>query len=310
MTQEKRNRNLLISLIVLLAITVGYWASTQNKNSSADADLFQVEDLTLIDRVIFEKGGQQFELKFDGIRWKVDEEQADQGLVDVLFATLKQAKPLRPVARTLQDTVQSLLRSEGIKVSLFVETETELTFLAGGNSRKSQSYFQKENDAVYIMTIPGYRVYTSGIFELDKFGWKDKHVFQLNWRNFKSLESKSSRSSNDDFDVKFIDGYFSIDGMVAVDTTKLNDYLDAVSLLTVDEYAVNQKVTDSLMNLPPDLRIHVSDVAGKEHTLELYFSPAAMGNITGIINSTQLALFNRKRLESILKNRAYFTMPK
>lgn len=308
MTQEKRNRNLLISLIVLLTITIGYWVSTQFKNSAADADLFQVEDLTLIDRVTFEKGDQQIELRFDGIRWKIDEEQADQGLVDVLFATLKQAKPLRPVARTLQDTVQSFLRSDGIKVSLFAETKTELTFLAGGNSRKSQSYFQKENDPAYIMTIPGYRVYVSGIFELDKFGWKDKHVFQLNWRNFQGLESRSSGSSKDDFDVKFMDGFFSIDGMAAVDTTKLNDYLDAVSLLTVDEYALNQKMTDSLLNLPPVLRILVSDVAGKEHTLELYYSPSATGTITGIINSTQLAFFNRKRLEPILKKRAYFTM--
>ncbi len=39
------------------------------------------------------------------------------------------------------------------------------------------------------MNIPGYRVYVSGIFELDESGWREKRVFAFNWQNFQKLDA-------------------------------------------------------------------------------------------------------------------------
>lgn len=304
-SQEKRNRNLFISLIVLSVLTlIVFWKVTKNE-SSIDGSLFRVDDLNQIDQVRLERNGV-VDLKYDGARWKVNNELADPGLIDVLFATLQQAVPVRPVARAQQDSVQQRLKSDGVKVSLLSGDQVQLRFTAGGNARKSQAYFQKENDIPYQVTIPGYRVYVSGIFELDKNGWKDKHVFQLNWRNFKSLEARFSGSSNDDFDVKFIDGFFSVEGMAAVDTTRLNDFLDAVSLLTVYTYSSDSLLTDSLKNSSPKMTIKVSDVADREYVLFLFPSPSTNGAIYGIVNSNQLAVFERKQIEPVLKIRSFF----
>jgi hypothetical protein len=305
--QEKRNRNLLIILIALSAITVGYYWFAGRAQSVVDSTLFQVADLTVIDRVLLEQEGEQIDLNYDGTRWLVNNELADRNMIDVLFATLQQARPVRPVAKALRDSVRRMVENNGVKVSLFAEGKPELTFLAGGNARKTQAWFKKEkSDESYMMAIPGYRVYVSGIFELDKAGWKDKYVFQLNWRNFQSLEARFPQSPDDDFDVRFRDGYFSIEGLANVDTTKLNDFLDAVSLLTVNEY---RKVNSAeAQQADSSMIILVRDVAGKQYRLDLHGAPGQAGPVTGTINGLQPAVFDRKKLEPILRGRNFFRL--
>jgi hypothetical protein len=284
-----------------------YWYSGIDK-SLVKPDLFQVTDLTKIDQIVLVKKDKRTELKFDGIRWRDNDEQADRNMIDVLFATLQQAIPVRPVAKSMQDSVSRQLQLEGIKVSLMSEGQTELTFLAGGNARKSQAWFQKDDDVAYSMTIPGYRVYVSGIFELDHSGWKDKYVFQINWRNFQSLHVEFPEAAANDFDVRFIDNFFSVEGLSAVDTTKLNDYLDAISKLTVDDYADRGEISDSLQTSTPHMSFYISDVSGKEYSLAIYLNDNTKRTVMGIINSTQLAFFNRKKLDPILRDRNYFIL--
>lgn len=307
--QEKYNRNLLVSLLVLVVISLAYIGFSKRDRSVVDTDTFQLADFTTINEVTLARGEQKTTLNFDGIRWNVNGELADRNLIDVLFATLQQAKPVRPVATNVLDSVNQALQSSAVRVSLRSEEHDVLTFFAGGNSRKSEAYFQKEGEReVYVMVIPGYRVYVSGIFELDKQGWKDRHVFQLNWRNFQSLQATFPESAKDDFKVSFIDNFFSIEGMSAIDTTKLNDYLDAVSLLTVDEYVDDQGTRVHLQGTPALLNILVSDIGGNSFTLDVYSTGPISGKVYGLINQSQLAYFDRKRLEAILKPRHSFVL--
>jgi len=307
--QEKYNRNLFVALLVLVVITLVYIGFSKRERSVVDINTFQLSDLTAIDEVTLEQGGHKTTLNFDGVRWNVNGELADRNLIDVLFATLQQAKPVRPVANALLDSVSRALQSSAVKVNLKAEGNNALTFFAGGNPRKSVSYFQKEGEQeVYVMVIPGYRVYVSGIFELDKQGWKDRHVFQLNWRNFKSLQATFPESAKDDFKVSFMDNFFSIESMTAVDTTKLNDYLDAVSLFIADEYLDDQETRDRIQGTTPFLTITVTDIGGKSYTLGLYQTGPVAGKVYGLINQSQLAYFDRKRLEAILKPRHSFVL--
>jgi hypothetical protein len=307
--QEKRNLNLIISLVVLSVITLLYYGFARQEKAIVDSSLFQVEDLMAIDRILLERAGQRADLKYDGARWTITDEAADRDLIDVLFATLQQAKPMRPVAKNLQDSVARALQSTGVKVTLFSGERNELTFFAGGNARKSQAYFQKDgDDYAYIMAIPGYRVYVSGIFELDNLGWKDKFVFQFNWRNFQSLQARFPKASQNNFDVVLAGNFFTVEGMTAVDTTRLNDFLDAVSLLTVDGYLEDTLLLNSLTPANADMFFEVSDVAGRKLSLALYPVAGESGRVTGIINGSQLAVFDRKKLEPIQYGRNYFRL--
>ena len=158
----------------------------------------------------------------------------------------------------------------------------------------------------YLITIPGYRVYVSGIFELAEKDWKNKYVFSFNWRNFQRLESKFPQRPADDFEVALQDDFFAVQGLDELDTAKLNDFLDDVSLLTVDEYMAEDIFQDSVPKPFPILVLTVKDIAQRIYTLEL-FAPSQKGQpLPGLINGIQWAVFDSKKIRNIFKPKAFF----
>jgi hypothetical protein len=195
-----------------------------------------------------------------------------------------------------------------VLVSLFAGDELQQEFIAGGNPGKTQAYFKIPGEKeCYIMNIPGYRVYASGIFELDEPGWKDKLVFNFNWRNFQSLKATHPASPQHDFEVAMGKAYYEVKGVAVADTTKLNDFLDAVSLLTVDQYVTREAVDgyDSLIGTKPLLDLQISDVSGKTYTLVLY-QGGTSGAVLGVIGGAQPAFFDKRKVAGVLKSRNWF----
>jgi hypothetical protein len=307
--QKKRNIRLLISLgVLVIAITVLFFILNKDVQQTVDINLFRVADFTQIDKVVITKQGESAELKFDGTRWKVNNELADRRMIDVLFATLQQAVPKRPVAESLQDSISTMLTKEGSLVSLFIGDDLLLRFHVGGNATKTETYFKSnEADQPYVVVIPGYRVYAGGVFELEEGDWKDKYVFSFNWRNFQSLKARYPQNSKNDFEIAMGKTYYEVSGITSVDTTKLNDFLDAVSLLTVDQYVKSEMTSDydSILKAQPILEMNVSDVSGKTYTLAFYeINDNAL--VLGVIQGTQLAFLDRRKLGGIVKNRNWF----
>lgn len=299
----------MISLVVLTAATaVAYVLLKDDQRQIVDTTIFKVEDLTRIDQVILTKGENKIDLRFDGSRWKVNNQLADRSMIDVLFATLQQAEPKRPVAESIQDSIGRVLVNEGVKVSLYEQGEVRKEFSAGGNAAKTQAYFRSEEGEAYVIVIPGYRVYAAGIFELDEGGWKDKYVFNFNWRNFQTLKASFPASPENNFEVAMGKNYFEVKGIATADTTKLNDFLDAVSLLTVNQYVDKNSINgyDSLVRTLPIIDLAISDVSGATYTLALY-KPVDENGLLGLIGGTQLAFFNERSVAAILKNKSWFT---
>jgi Domain of unknown function (DUF4340) len=307
--QEKRNVRLLILLGVLTTITIGvFFMLNTNTSTVVDKALFKLSDYSTIDKVILEKGNKTIELKFEGARWKVNDQLADRSMIDVLFATLQQVEPKRPVAESLGDSLAALLDTNGVMIKLFEGDNLLKKFIAGGNATKTQAYFKypEEVDA-YVMVIPGYRVYASGIFELEEYGWKDRYVFNFNWRNFKSLKASFPNTPQSDFEVAMGKSYFEILGTTAVDTTKLNDFLDIISLVEVDQYVDQEEIIgyDSLLAAKPLMKVEVSDISGKTYSLSLYDQPN-LPQVLGLIQGTYPAYLDKKKMKGLLKEKAWF----
>jgi hypothetical protein len=231
----------------------------------------------------------------------------DRAMIDVLFATLQQAEPRRPVAVSKSDSLATVLRQRGVQVELFTSGEIQQTFIAGGNQLRNQAYFLDEDSGLsYLMTIPCYRVYVTGIFELEESGWRDKFVFGFNWRNFQRLKLNYSRHSSDDFEVAMDNNYFRVLGLAKVDTTKVNDFLDNVSLLTVMDYVAADSTLESLGDEMPQATILVEDVARNEYRLDLYAPSAARGPYRGRIDGKQWATFEKSEIQEIIRPRSFF----
>lgn len=306
---QKRNIRLLISLCALSIVTAAlmFWMN-RSAREIIDPSIFRVEDLKAIDKVVLERQGEKIELSFDGARWKVNGQLADRAMVDVLFATLQQAEPKREVSDKLADTLKVALQTEGVQVSLYQANELSLKFIAGGNQSKTQAYFTKpDEDEVYVMVIPGYRVYTAGIFELEESGWKDKYVFNFNWRNFQSMNVTVDDQPESNFDIAMGKSYFEVKGLAQVDTTKLNDYIDAISLLTVDYYLTKAESQETISSLATakGFEIKVFDIGGKSYSLKLFPQPNEQ-QVLGVFQGSQAARFNAQKIAPLLRNKSWF----
>jgi hypothetical protein len=307
--QENRNKYLLISLVGLTCATVATWFFLNSGDAEVivDKQIFKVNNLDEIDRIELKSASQTVDLKFNGSRWLVNEKYpAEARMIDVLFATLKQTEPKRPVGSAVRDSLSQMLKSAGVHVSLYQGANVVKEFFVGGNEAKTQSYFlDQASGEVYVMNIPGYRVYVSGIFELGESGYRDKYVFAFNWRNFKSIRAEFPSNLKENFVVALNKDYFTIQGMTDVDTSKLNTFLDRVSLLTVDQYVSRESLIDSLNRSNPVMKITVEDIAKRTYQLNL-FTSSESETVAGLVGQ-QAVLFDPARIRPILLPKSFFS---
>ncbi len=301
--QEKKNIRLLILLGILSIATIGvYWLSQRTKGFEVDKNLFRVAELENVDEVIMESGGKKVVLKFDGTRWMVNDDVADRNMIDVLFATIAQAEPKRPLANALRDSVSNTLRSEGVHVSLFSDGNVVKEFYAGGNPQKTQAYFLGPDATPYYVLIPGYRVYVSGIFELHESDWRDKYVFGFNWQNFKTMKVSFPDQPEQDFEVSKENNLFGIEG-IKTDTTRLSDFLERIYLLTVDRH-ISEPV---ILEEKPILDISIFALGNLEYKLSL-FEQEGNREYLGLINGNSSAIFSAQKISPLLRGKDYYKM--
>jgi hypothetical protein len=133
-------------------------------------------------------------------------------------------------------------------------------------------------------------------------------IFSFNWRNFESLQASFPKAPQHGFEVAFQENYFGLKGVTTTDTTKVNNFLDDVSLLTATEFANRPVFDDSLSKPSPAMIITVRDIAQRTYTLELYGpSGTAEPTIPGLINGKQWAYFSAEKVKEIFKTKAFFT---
>lgn len=307
---EKKNKLRLAVLVLLVLASGGLLFYMQKPEADLiDPSLFKIEGMDKIDRVVMESRKGRIDLHFNGSRWSVNNEMdADQQLIDVLFATLEQARPKREVGKSTIGQVNQQLSNSGVTISWMEGDVLKKKFVAGGNEQKTEAYFQQPDGKSYVMTIPGYRVYVSGIFEIEEGMWRDKRVFNFNWRNFKTLSVKFPAEPKEDYLVSLKGSFFGIDGMAKVDTTRLNDYLDAVSLLNAKEFlSASKRIPyDSLLQKKPSFIIEVKDIADRTYSLELFPPQPGNPDIVGRVQRSEVAVFERNTIIPLAKKRNYF----
>jgi hypothetical protein len=307
MTQEGINKTRMITLVLLAGVTVlFFFFDSSLSGSDIDKDLFRVGDLSAIDRVILKSQQESITLSYDGVRWRVNDSQAaDTRMVTILFATLEQAVPKRKAAVRLHENLDQRITTDGVEVSLYRGDELEKKIISIGNERKTETYFVAEGEGSYLMTIPGYRVYVAGIFEMPAVEWREKRIFNFNWRNFKSLSAAFPGSPQQDFSIERMDGVFGIAGMQHTDTTKLNDYLDDVSLTEANQFVSANRGYDSLLKIQPILHLQLKDIADRHYSLEIFESDTR-DRYLGRTEDGSLLILSRQRMEPLARRRDYF----
>lgn len=303
--ESNRIKYLSLSLIILMIISASlFFFNRKEEAPSVDPTLFAVAETEKISSVQLITGRDTVDLAFDGSKWKVNKRwDADLQMIKVLMATVRQMVPHRPVAAAIRDSAVSRLSASGTRVILSEAGMPMMEFIAGGNRQQSESWFLKAGDVQpMIMIIPGYRVNVSGIFQLNADGWRNKRVFDFNWRNFKSLTATYPKEGNQGFRVELKDRYFGIAGMQKVDTTKLNDYLDAVSLLMARRFVEGR--AEGEKDILAMIEIH--DIANRTYTLELFKPGEKSDDVFGRVGKAEWAAFDPEVVPYLVRRRSYF----
>jgi len=304
-TFERRNKQLAVSLVVMIVTIIAFWFfAFRESKIEVDENALVVPDLASVDRVEMGK----VVLKFDGIKWVVnDQYPADRRAIQVLFGTVESVRPRRPVSEKQMDAVKKQLQSSGTPVRFFAKDVLVKSYLVGGIPAKPEAWFQVGDSDPVIVNIPGYRVYSAGVFEQSVNDWRDKRVFSLNWRNFKSLTTVFTKVPADGFTISGKGRMFKIEGMNEADTAKVNTYLDDVSLLVGDGfYQPGQRARiDSLIAGPTSFDVIVTDVGNQSYRLEVFPPLRNEANVFGRVNG-EIMVFPRAEIVRIAKKKSWF----
>ena len=243
----------LTGVVVILLIANLFFFFSENDSSSlsfAD-DMFAVQDTSTLSSI---KIGEIL-LKKQGM-WRVGDHAADPAFVNFLVNVLVRVRVNKPVGE---------MSSED---AIPVQINNESTFYFTSNETKTKTYFILEDEG-YEMEIPGFSDYVGEIFELEKDLWRDRLVYDGSWRTIQLLTLDYTQSDENDFSIQFEKDFFKMEGIQALDTATMMDYLNQFQYFQANERISKGRIPamDSIALTKPIAVLRIDDINIKQQIL-------------------------------------------
>ncbi len=304
----KKSTRLAIILVGLVAFSLFIALSEkQTHKASFDTGMFAVADTAGVVAVEI-KGATTNRLEKKGNSWEInDTHVVDPNTIKVLQTILAQVSVKRPVARLNNDAIVQELRNEGHKVTLFFSDGSERQFWAGGDAAKKNAFFA-DDERAYVVAIPGYNNYISGIFELTASQWRDRLLFASTWRTLQSLTIDYEEQKND-LTIAFEDDFLKVQGVNKLDTTALMDYVQQYAYFQINDYLPRGKYPryEALTGKSPKATISLRDIdETKNKTLTVY--PLLKGESFYLVTDQagEMMVIDARRMENLLVKKDQF----
>ncbi|MCK4750882.1 MAG: hypothetical protein KAT15_27680, partial [Bacteroidales bacterium] len=176
----RKNRNIVLIILLFALIVLSLYLNSRgirSKRLTLEDTHFSVLDTTRIEKVVIQSEDISNSLVRNDGKWSInDKYNVDPSMRTVLLTLLNRVRPQRPVPRNMLSEIKDQLTKSGTKVEIFSSDGLLQIYLAGGNGI-SVSYLMKEGEDPYIVHLPGYDSYVSGIFEVSENDWRDRFVF-------------------------------------------------------------------------------------------------------------------------------------
>jgi len=310
---RKKNIRLLILLGLLICASMALTFLGNKSFSTIDnREAFSVQDTAVVDMITIGTGAGKVELSKENSAWKINGSYlAEQNMVRVLLAILKDVEAVRNVPKTSASEVATMIRTSGNKVEIHGNGRLIKSYYAAGNSNKTISYMMEtDDDAPFVVAISGYENYVAGIFEIPANGWRNRTILNTNYRTLQELTITYSEFPQYNVRIFYNVDFLNVEGVNQLDTLKMMNYIEGFGPLEADrliDKGANPRY-DSLLKTPFTVTISVKDIQPK-NTRTIDFFPMLPNDplMLGYIHEDdQMALFESRRIQKYFAVREEF----
>jgi len=306
---RKKNIQLIIILLGLIALSI-FLVNQGNRKTrlSVDESYFSVIDTASIDRIEIQLSSSKNVLQRSGNHWKInDKYYLDASMKTVLLTVLNKVRAQRPVPANRLGEIKEDLSGNGIHVDVYSGSDVIQSYISGGNG-VSVSYFMKIDEDPYIVHLPGYDSYVSGIFEVSENDWRDRFIFSTNWLGLKELSLEYPGSTGDNFKIMTSGTHFTIPGISQTDTTAIMEYIELFNYFQVDQFinSGDNVKYDSIFNTTPYALLAVDDTSFDSPMVIRFFIIDKEDNLVPCLIGNQPAIMSAKRVKPILRKKKDF----
>ncbi|MFC2125905.1 hypothetical protein ACFLU5_13965 [Bacteroidota bacterium] len=306
-----KNKNIKLSIILLALIVLSVILMTRGSRKqrlAVDKMYFSVEDTASIDRVEIRAEASENLLTRSMDQWQVNGKyMVDPSMKTVLLTVLNKVRAQRPVPANKIMEVSEELSENGIRVNIYSGNELIQSYISGGNG-VSISYFMKDNDDPYIVHLPGYDSYVSGIFEVSENDWRDRFIFSTNWIGLKELKLEYPDVSAHNFTIETADIHLTIPGISQLDTTAMMEYIELFRYFQVDQFISqgDNPMYDSIFKTNPYALLSIDDTGFENPIIIKFFQMDKEDPIMPCLIGDQPAILSSTRMNPIFKKRSDF----
>ncbi len=305
MNQKRKNIQLMIILVCLIIITGSlYVAGNNNDKLSFDKQLFTLGENTVITTVQLDNNQTPIQLEYVGGIWEVNGKYPiDENMRDVFFAVLSTVEARRPVSEIQKDSIATFLRNEGTQVTISNDGVKVMSYVVGGDKDQFLTYFMDPADSKpYLMQIPGYLSFIAGIFEVSENDWRERYIWPMDWSRLKTFSITFSESEPLVF--KYGSNFIHVSGIDQMDTAAVMDFLQYSANLQAISFLGKDSSYNYVIS-KPFAQFRVEEIANRNYSLDVYEIPNSK-QVLGILNGSEKALFSKKNIEYMMKEKEDF----
>ncbi len=297
----KKNKYILIIVIVLAVVAAFLWFSKSSGTISSAMKDFAVKDTTNITKIfLVDKKNKSVLLeKLKPGEWLLNGKyKVRKSGIDILMETMMRIVPKAPVPRSAHDNVVKQLAAASIKVEVYQEVyridlfglklfpheKLTKTYFVGNATADNMGtlMLMKGASIPFIVHILNFRGFVSPRYSTIENDWRDHAVFKTKLSDIRSITMEIPDAPNESFKVvndnESLELYtFPNDEHIAgYDTLRLLDFMLSFSDLRF-EAVLNQDVTqeriDSVRNSTPKFILTLNDEKNETTQLKAFYRP-------------------------------------
>jgi hypothetical protein len=314
-----RKKFSLIALLIIFIIL--YFVFIHKSSGKIHEYSFTLEDTSLITKILISDNQTQTEIsKTDG-SWMVNKSfYASQPAIKQLFRIFKNLDISGLVSDTQSDSINRLLKEQGIRLSFWKEHKLIREFWLGNfDEDKNATLMLNDEDLAAYLVIPGLTKNIRKFIETDPVFWRNKLIFSFRPDEISRIELKDYYSINNSFIINKLDHHYHLfdhtNAEITFDENKLMRYLSYYANIHFESIAVvyNSDTQDSILAQKPVYQIKVTGINTQPIELTLFQKMDGQTNspdlnfLYGALNGRKpVMIISYFQVDPVLKGIGYF----